>query len=255
MDKKNTIIIDDESDGRNTLKYFLNKYCPYIEVAGEAESIDEGVVQINNLAPQLVFLDINMPDEDGFTLFSRIPDPSFYIIFVTAYDEFALKAIKHRAFDYILKPINIDELIAAVHKVKKDIGHRNENSSSPSHAALSKIILDDKLALPIADGLVYVNIQTIIRCEAEANYTAFYFTNRPKILVSRTLGTYEEYLKPYGFIRVHHSHLVNKLFVEKYLRGRGGIIIMSDKKEIVVAQRKKADLLKFFGNLFPPPGK
>ncbi|MDR3678425.1 MAG: LytTR family DNA-binding domain-containing protein [Flavipsychrobacter sp.] len=243
-DKITTIVIDDEQDCRNSLKKIIAKYCPLISVVGEGNSVEDAIILIHEHEPRLVFLDINMPNEDGFKIFSRIPNPSFQVVFVTAYDQFALKALRHGALDYILKPISIDDLILTVEKVKKRIDQQTvvdnfdtliRNISYPNTIP--------KIALPVSDGLVYVNIQDVVRCEAEANYTFFYFTDNSKILVCHTLGSFEEKLKPMGFVRVHHHHLINKAFVRRYQKGRGGIITMSDKKEIVVSQRKKNEFL------------
>jgi len=246
MNMIRTIVIDDEPDGRSTLRNFLTKYCTDIELVGEAASVAEAVEQIRLNKPQLIFLDINMPDEDGFALFNHITSPNFHVIFVTAYDQYAVKAFKHNAINYILKPVNIDDLIDAVEKVKKMIETKLMaqqldtllRSVHKTHGVVNKI------PLPVLDGFIYVNVDDIVRCEAEANYTCFYFTNRPKLVVSRTLGNYEKSLKDHGFMRIHHHHLINLSHVVQYLRGRGGIVIMSDKKHIDVSQRKRDDFLR-----------
>jgi two-component system LytT family response regulator len=245
MSKLATLIVDDEEDGRNSLRNFLAKYCPDVAVVAEAASIAEAVQQIKLHNPKLVFLDINMPGESGFELFSRLPTPTFKTVFVTAHDEWALRAIKHHALDYLLKPIKIAELIAAVNHAKQvtDFDHALQNISNVLKT-LHKPSLTEKIHLPVLDGLVYVHISDIVRCEAEGGYTYFHFTNRPKMLVCRLLGSFENILEIHGFVRVHHHHLVNIAHVERYQRGRGGIVYMSDGSEVIVSQRKKDEFLR-----------
>lgn len=244
----NTLIVDDEEDSRISLQHFLTKYCPAVRVIGTASSVQEALVIIRNSQPDLVFLDINMPHENGFELFRELPDPDFYTIFVTAYEEYALKAIKHHALDYILKPVNIAELIKAVSRanqlfdkqaVSRQISNLLQSVQRPQ--------APERISIPLGDGYLYVPVQDIIRCEAESSYTVFYFTNRNKIVVTRTLGSYEVLLRPYGFIRVHSQHLINMHHVEKYQRGRGGVVLMSDKKEVIVSQRKREEFLRLIG--------
>ncbi len=246
MDKITAIIVDDEQESRNTLHSFLLKYCPDIEVVAEASSVATAVKAIEAHAPALVFLDINMPGTSGFELFEVLPEPAFRTVFVTAYDEYALKAIKYHALDYLLKPIDIDELVATIDHLKK-VMHADSNSTAQLRKlimSLHKPALNERIALPVLDGLVYVDINEIIRCEAEGSYTYMYFTNRSKMLISRPLGTYEAILRDHGFVRIHHHHLINLSHVEKYQRGRGGLVIMSDKKEIIVSQRRRDEFLK-----------
>lgn len=240
-----TLLVDDEEHCRIALRNFLTRYCPDVSVIGEADTVATARRLVAELGPDLVFLDISMPPEDGFALFRDLPAPGFHTIFVTAHDEYALKAIKHHALDYLLKPLNISELIRAVGHAK---ALREQGSMQ---AQLSQLLqsaqqpgLPEKICLPLADGFTYVPVREIIRCEAEGSYTIFHFSGRNKVVVSRTLGSYEAVLKDYGFIRVHHQHLINPEHVERYQRGRGGIVVMSDKKEVVVSQRKKDDFLR-----------
>jgi two-component system LytT family response regulator len=248
-----TILIDDEEDSRITLRNFLGRYCPDVEVLAEADSVQAGVALIQTLKPALVFLDINMPQENGFMLFEHIPNPDFYVVFITAYDEYAIKAIRHNALDYILKPINIRELMQAVSRAQE---LRNKEGIQRQLHQLMKALPQqqqqqaqnpEKLMLPLTDGFVYVPMQDIIRCEASGNYTFFYFTNREKMVVCNTLGYYEEALKDYGFIRVHHQHLINQHHVDRYQRGRGGTVVMRDQKEVAVSQRKRDEFLRMMG--------
>lgn len=245
MNKLSTIIVDDEPNGVSTLRNFLARYCPNVAVLGDAASVSEAARKIKLYSPQLVFLDINMPGADGFELLEKMEAPSFHVVFVTAYDDFALKAFKYHAVNYLLKPVNIDELIESVARVEKLVASAmpGRQVTQPLQTT-GKSALPEKLALPVLDGLVYVDIASIIRCEAEGNYTVFYFTNRPKMIVSKTLGGYEKQLEPHGFFRVHHHHLINLAHLEYYQRGRGGLVKLSDKKEITVSQRRKDEFLR-----------
>lgn len=248
VSKITTLIVDDERDSRQTLLSFLTKYCPDVEVVAEAASVAEAVQAIRRTAPELVFLDINMPREDGFELFRKIPQPDFKVVFVTAYDAYALQAFRHHALNYILKPLDINELMETIERVRKLQEPRiNEQRLQALLQALPKPVVPDRIALPVLDGLIYVYLDDIIRCEADGNYTSVYFTNRSKLVVSRTLGVYEELLRDRGFARVHHQYLINLKHVERYQRGRGGTVIMSDKKEITVSQRRKDEFLKLLG--------
>ena len=247
------LIVDDEEASRSTLHGFLSKYCPQITRILEAASVAEAVPAITQYAVTVVFLDIDMPYENGFALFEHIAQPHFHTIFVTAYDQYALKAIKQCAVDYILKPVNIRELIAAVEKVSAL--HETTQSNKRLEELLSvlaaagkrQLPLPDKIPLPDANGLCYISVREIIRCEAEGSYTVFYFTARPKMVIPRSLGRYETLLRDYGFVRVHNHHLINLQYVERYQRGRGGTVIMSDKKEVMVAQRKRDEFLRLLG--------
>lgn len=244
MDKLTSLIVDNEITARNTLRTFLDKYCPEVTVVAEAASIHEAVMEVNTYDPLLVFLDINMPYENGFDLFNKIPKPGFHTIFVTAYDAYALDAIKCHAIDYILKPINIDELICAVqHAAAVSFKPGVETNLSVRSEPARPIKSISKLALPVLEGFLYVEKNDVIRCEAEGSYTMFYFINRPKLLISRPIGSFEDQLKDDGFIRVHHHHLINIAHVERYHRGRSGIVAMSDKMEVPVSQRRKDEFL------------
>jgi two-component system LytT family response regulator len=253
MKRIKTIIIDDEVKSRKTLNDFLSKYCPDVEVIAEGASVIEAVKVIELHKPELVFLDINMPEGNGFELFRKIKEPDFHTVFVTAYDQYALEAFRHQAVDYILKPINIAELIKTVNRIKTLQSHKTNTDQLNAflHATTKKTITSDRIALPVADGLTYVQTDDVIHCEAQGNYTCFHFTNRSKLLVSRTLGFYEDLLKSRGFIRIHHQHLINLMHVEKYQRGRGGTVIMADKTELMVSQRRKEEFIKVSGGFLP----
>ncbi len=245
MKKIRAVVIDDEYESRHTLINFLVKYCPDITVVAEAASVTEAVGVIEESLPDLIFLDINMPAENGFQLFDRLRNKDFYTVFVTAYDAYALQAFRHHAADYLLKPIDIHELMATVTRIVRlrDDKIKVKELTDLLHA-FKRPAEKPKIALPVTEGLIYVRTTDIVRCEASSNYTFIYFEDGRKIIVARTLVLYEEALKDKGFARVHHQHLINLHHVEKYVRGRGGIVVMSDQKEIQVSQRKKEEFLR-----------
>lgn len=240
-----TLIVDDEEGSRQTLRHFLERYCPAVQVIGEADSVAAAVTAIEQHEPMLVFLDINMPKDNGFALFREIPQPRFQTIFVTAYDHYALQAIRQHALDYILKPVNVQDLIAAVERAvqycsrQQLAGRFDELLASLQHPPAPKAKID----LPTTNGFIYVCIDNIIRCEASDNYTLFHFTDRKPVIVCRNLGHYEMILKDAGFIRIHHQHLINPDHLQQYQHGRGGTVLMSDNTELNVSQRKREEFL------------
>lgn len=248
MNKISTVIVDDEYESRQILHKFLVKYCPDIKVVAEASSIAEAIVVIKETIPELVFLDINMPKENGFQLFNRLPDTDFYTVFVTAYDTYALQAFRHHVLDYLLKPIDIDQLIITVDRIKQLRDHKQKANQLKGFFEIFKRPPEiPKIALPVTEGFIYVQTTDIVRCEASSNYTQIFLAEGKKVIVSKTLAVYEELLRDHGFARVHHQHLINLKYVEKYVRGRGGLVIMSDKKEVQVSSRKKEEFLKLVG--------
>jgi two-component system LytT family response regulator len=242
------LIIDDEKSSRDTLRGFVENYCKEIQIIDEAETAEQGIEQIKKLQPQLIFLDIELPLGSGFDLLEACKHGNFEVIFVTAHDQYALQAIKVCALDYLLKPISAKDLIDAVAKIrhrsllgttKQQISAFVENISN-LNKQLSNIVL------PTLDGFIVVKINDIIRCEAEKNYTNFILANKEKILVSKTIKVYEELLQDMDFIRVHQSHLINASHVQRYIKGRGGYVKMSDDSIIEVSRRKKELLMQRF---------
>lgn len=239
------LIIDDETKARETIRSIIQLYCEDIVIAGEADSIKSGIELISREKPELVFLDINLKDGSGFDLLKKIPNISFKTIFITAYEDHALKAFKFSALDYILKPIHPDELIAAVNKAKSF--HVKDNISLKFEAFISNMenITREvkKIVLKTSDSIHVINVNEIIRCEADRNYTVFMLVNGKKILVSNTLKEYDELLSNYQFFRAHQSHLVNVNHISSYEKKEGGYLIMKDKSMVPVSVRKKETLL------------
>lgn len=238
------VIIDDETRSRESLEIIVKENCKNVEVVALAESVESGVAAIKQHKPDLLFLDIELQDGTGFDLLEKSSTSDFHVIFTTAFENYALKALKLSAVDYLLKPINSEELVQAVNKAE-------ELSDSDSTNKNFELLLQNlqnstgkhKIALPTSEGLTFINVSEIIRCQADGSYTHFFFKDRKKILVSKKIKEYEELLSPYNFVRVHHSHLVNLDEVAKYVRGDGGYVVMSDGETVYVSKRKKEDFM------------
>ncbi|HSG67092.1 MAG TPA: LytTR family DNA-binding domain-containing protein [Bacteroidales bacterium] len=246
-----TVIIDDEVKARETIENMLLTYCPEVEIVGMAGSVKEGGKVVQKLKPELVFLDIKMGDGTGFDLLRQVQDQDFFLVFITAFEEFAIRAIKFSALDYILKPLDPDELIGAVEKAKQAI--EKENLSFRLEALFENLdILNNKnkkIVLKTTNSVHIVNLSDIIRCESEKNYTHFYTVQGEKVTVSKTLKEFNELLTEYSFYRVHQSHLVNLTHVRRYDKQDGGYLVMDDESNVPVSFRKKEDLMKVFKSL------
>jgi len=243
------IIIDDESKGRQVLRQKLQSYCPEVTILAEAKDGLEALSVIEKQQPQLIFLDIEMPKMNGFEMLNAIKEKNFHIIFTTAYDQYAIKAFKYAAFDYLLKPVDIEELKTAVSRVnnheilqtKKQIELLLQNIQHPKKQL-------NKLAIPTLEGMLFFDINDIIQLEANRNYTNIFFTNKPTILASKTLREFEELLPADIFFRIHHSHLINLNYIKKYIRGNGGQIELQNGAHVEVSRRKKEAFLKIIGH-------
>lgn len=241
----NAVIIDDEKKCVSLLRHLIENNCTDVSVVGEAGSALEGINEIETHQPDLVFLDIEMPDKSGFELLNSLPEIKFDIIFTTAYNHYAIKAIRFSALDYLLKPVDIDELknaVARVHK-KHDKKEQRENIDLLVNNIRSLKPNFSRITLSTQDGLVILHVDEILYCEASGTYTVFYLKNKEKIIVSKTLKEYEELLKDHYFFRLHNSYLVNLNEVKKYIKGDGGSVIMSNGDEVFVSKRKKEEFL------------
>lgn len=244
------IIIDDEKKGREILKSLIESYCKEVEIIAQASSAEEGYELIQKLEPDVIFLDVEMPNGDGFSLLERFEKITFQIVFTTAFDDYAIKAIKFHALDYLLKPIDIDELRVAVENVKKALQSEQETENKYTAFVQSrKIENTGKLALPIKDGIVYLSISEIVRVESDGAYSIFYTDCGKKHLSSKNLGEYEEILPSLGFFRVHRSHIVNVKKVKKFIRSEGNFIEMEDGSRVEIARRKKDEFLQMMNEL------
>ncbi|WP_299226768.1 LytTR family DNA-binding domain-containing protein [uncultured Psychroserpens sp.] len=242
--KLKSIIVEDEETSREILKNYLKKYCPNLDILGEAANIDDALVLIRNHDLDLVFLDVEMPYGNAFDLLDKVGDIDFETIFVTAYNHYAIEALNAHASYYLMKPISIDELIKAVDyvtdiKTKEDALQDQVLVSKTNH-------VNGKITIPQQDGFEVLDTSNILYCKADDNYTEIYLKNNKKKLVSKTLKYFEEALTDSSFARVHKSYLVNVNEVTKYVKGKGGSVILSSGKQIIVSASKKANLLAFF---------
>lgn len=249
------LIVDDEEKNRETLAKMFDMFCPDVKVIGKAEDANSAYEIIQKDKPQVVFLDIEMPGGDGFSLIEKFDTIDFQIIFTTAHAAYAIKAIKFAALDYLLKPINLNELKVAVEKAIA-------NKDSKSNLELDKkieVLKDNrvnnnfefqKIALSTLEGIEYYSIDQILRCEADRAYCKFHFVGGKQILVSKPLSEFEELLNECNFYRVHKSNMVNLAHIKKYVRGAGGYVILSDDSHVDVSVRRKEDLMVVLSGKF-----
>ncbi len=243
------IIVDDEFKSRESLRILLEDFCEGVEVCALCQNVDEGINAIKEHKPDVVFLDIQMQRESGFDLLTRIKEINFEIIFTTAHSEYAIKAFKFSAIDYLLKPIDIEELKQSIVKLNSKL---NDTTSLRLQHLIQNLKIQPtesyKLALPTFDGLIFVKVSDILYCEASSNYTEIVTSDGKKYLVSRTLKEYDELLSDQNFYRIHNSYLINLNAVKKYIRGEGGYVIMSNDQSLDVSKRKKEGFLERIGN-------
>jgi two-component system, LytTR family, response regulator len=245
-----SIIVDDEPKSRENLKIVLQDFVNNVSVEALCGTVDEAVKCIHAIKPDIVFLDIEMQQETGFDLLAKIDPIDFEVIFITAYSDYAIKAIKFSAIDYLLKPIDIEELKCAVQRVtQKREGSTSrrlqilrDNLKSPTKEKI-------KIALPTSRGLIFTGIENILYCEASSNYTVLYTSDGREYVASKTLKEYEDLLTAYDFFRIHHSYLVNLSSIKKYVKGDGGHVILMNDVSLDVSKRKKTDFLHHYNNI------
>ncbi|WP_375241088.1 LytR/AlgR family response regulator transcription factor [Polaribacter sp.] len=241
--KLNAIIVEDEEISRDIIRNYLSKYCPNVNLLGEASNIEEGYNLINKHNLDLVFLDVEMPFGNAFDLLEKIENRTFEVIFVTAYDHYAIEALNNNASYYLLKPISIDQLIKAVNTVLEI--KQKEQQLQNKILETKSIAVHGKITIPQQDGFEILDVSDIIFCKADDNYTEIHLSNSKK-LVSKTLKHFEGILKEYTFARIHKSYLVNVNAIIKYKKGKGGSVIVSNGKEILVSASQKSNLLSYF---------
>ncbi len=242
-EKIKTVLVDDEKSSLKILEHLLEKNAPDVEIVGTASSVKEGINVIDKLKPDLVFLDISMPDGDGFEVIDKVSYKGFSVVFSTAYDEYAIRAFDVSALHYILKPVQAKDLVEAVNRYKStksdDIQQKME--------IFAKIVNKEqptKLILPTSSGMNIIDIQDIVRCESSNNYTTFFMTNKTKIVVSKSIQVYEHLLSQTHFCRLHNKHIVNLKFIKKYVKGRGGYVILLDGTQVDVSEGRKKEFIK-----------
>lgn len=241
--KLSAIIVDDEENSRVILKNYVTKYCPSVTLLGEAATVQEAQLLIEKNELDLVFLDVEMPYGNAFDLLDKIDDRTFETVFVTAYDHYAIDALNAHASYYLLKPIDIDQLINAVNYVLEI--KEQENKLQNSILKPKQTLVAGKITIPLQNGFEVISIETILYCMADDNYTQIFLKDK-KILVSKTLKYFEDMLTENGFARVHKSYLVNVNAIKAYKKGKGGSVILENGKEIMVSASKKKELLAYF---------
>lgn len=242
------VIIDDEKNAQEVLAWQLKQYCPQVELMGCTDNVKDGIKLINDTNPQLLFLDIEMPVQNGFDLLEAFDEPGFDIIFTTAYNQYAIKAFKFSAFDYLLKPIDADDLKAAIDRyASKGPTSIKEQLKVLSTQMNQKHL--NRIAIPSADGLMMLKPEQIVRCESSSNYTTVFLADKHKIVVAKTLKELEDVLTGFGFYRIHHSHLVNLSHVQNFVRNDGGYVTTTDGAHITVARNRRNGFMDQFSKI------
>ncbi|WP_157558246.1 LytR/AlgR family response regulator transcription factor [Niabella aurantiaca] len=247
-----TILIDDEPRGLSALSSMLQAYCPELEIIAACSEVTDAKEKTKTLDPQLVFLDISLRDKTGFDLLAELDPVNFEIIFVTAHNQYTLRAFQYSATDYLLKPIDEDLLVKAVKRAVKRIEASASNNVSTLLYNLNRLHAQKemKLCVPSLKGFDVIDIQDILYCEAGGVYTNIHFANRAQICSSKGLSEYEKLLTDSGFVRPHNSFLVNLLHIKQYIKGEGGSLILSNNKEIVVSRRRKESIIKSMKEIY-----
>jgi two-component system LytT family response regulator len=241
------VIVDDEISNIENLTIMLNKYCPKIVVAGTATNVDQGLLVIREINPSILFLDIQMPDKDGFDLLKNVMAPDFEVIFVTAYNEYAIQAIKFSAIDYLLKPININELVNAVDRAIINVEKKKQNERLENLVRSIGNKNQLRIAIPGNKETIFISPETILFCKADNNYTVFHLQNKEKHISSKPIFEYEELLNTHGFIRCHQSYLVNSLFIKSWIRVDGDRLLIHGGHEIPISRNNKEKVKQAIG--------
>jgi two-component system LytT family response regulator len=245
----NAVLIEDEEYSKKVLLQMLREHCPQVKVVAEGDSVKTGLAAITEQKPNLVFLDIELQSETSFEILEKLPDVNFELIFTTAFDHYALKAIKFCAIDYLLKPIDLSELQVAIAKAEKRLNREylNKNLEALLHNMKSSSQNNHKIALPTMEGLLFINVSDIIYCESDGPYTKFFLKQPGKIIItSKHLKEYEDLLREYNFFRIHKSYLVNLQEIQKYIRGDGGQLIMSNGAALSVSKQRKEEFMNIY---------
>lgn len=242
------VIVDDENKAREILGEMLKLYCSDVVVVGEAHNVNSAYEIIQKEKPDLVLLDIKMPDGSGFDLLNKFSNIDFKVIFITAHEEYAIKAFRFSALDYLLKPIDPSDLMSAIEKISQasDENGFNEQFETFKNNYFEGENKDDKrIVLKTQENIYIIYLRDVIRCQSEKNYTYFYFSNRERIIVSKTLKEFEDILSEFNFMRVHRSHLINLKYIDRFEKIEGGMVIMTDGSKVEVSHRKKEALLNY----------
>jgi len=245
MEPIKTILIDDERSSLENLEQKIREFCPELKILATVEQPKEALLLIRHHKPDVIFLDIEMPHLNGFRMLDELGDYNSEIVFTTAYNHYAIEAIRISAFDYLMKPVSIADLKATVSRLSTQLAKTTRQRLDVLRQSLNKTINpDQKIAVPTWEGLEFILIRNVVRIESSSNYSRLFFVNGESLLVTRQLKEFEEMLTPYRFCRVHNIHLINLQYVKKYVRGEGGSVIMENGDEIDVSRRKKDDFLR-----------
>jgi len=241
-----TVLVDDEIDSIRVLQRLLEDYCPEVSIVGKADGVEMGVHVIQSAKPDLVFLDIEMTEGNAFDLLNQLQPVEFQVIFVTAFDNYAIRAFKYSAVDYLLKPIDIDDLLTALERVVRKM--HGKTFVNQMETLLYNVetfqLTQQKMAVPTLTGLVFIPIKDIMRFQADGSYTTIYLTNAEQIVATRNIKEYEDLLPAAIFCRIHNSHIINLHKIQKYHKGRGGYVVMEDGTNIEVASRRREEFLQ-----------
>ncbi|HXB91849.1 MAG TPA: LytTR family DNA-binding domain-containing protein [Puia sp.] len=245
MEPIKAILIDDELSSLQNLEQKITEFCPGVKVVATIERPEEALFLIRHHRPDVIFLDIEMPRMNGFRMLSELGNYNFEIIFTTAYNHYAVDAIRISAFDYLTKPVSIPDLQEAVNRLARSLNTRTKERLDILKQSLNDVSNPgNKIAVPTSEGLEFILIKDIVRIESSSNYSRIHFVKGAPILVTKQLKDFEEILFPYRFFRVHNSHLINLGYIRKYIRGEGGIVVMENGDEVDVSRRKKDDFLR-----------
>lgn len=239
-----SFIVDDEIHNIENLSFLLKKHCPEIEVVGSSMQVKDAITSIQTITPELLFLDIRLNQETGFDLLQQLSDYEIEVIFITAYDAYAVQAIKYAALDYLLKPLDSTELIHAVQKAIRKLSYKKQNEQLRFLIEELSSSKAKKIALPMQQEIRYVEIDSIVRCEARNNYTQFFLSNGEKILMAKTLKEYADMLPTADFFRTHQSHLVNRHYIKSWLKEDGGVLLLTDGTTIPVSRVNRERIKK-----------
>lgn len=243
----NAIIIDDEPDNVQLLSLQLSMYCPQVKVIAECTKSEDGLAAIKYHNPDVVFLDIEMPRMNGFELLQQVGSIDFSLVFVTAYDKFAVKAFRYSAVDYLLKPIDIRELQDAVKKIEKKLNIQPDQIEHLKQQFDSKKIMPDKFALPYQNGVTFVALSDILYCEADGNYTQIKIITGQQYIISKTLREIQDILEERNFLRIHRQYIVNLNYIKKYVKGEGNYLVLQNDLTIPISRSHKERLIERFG--------
>ncbi|MEO8110428.1 MAG: LytTR family DNA-binding domain-containing protein [Ginsengibacter sp.] len=249
MEKIKAILIDDEFNSLQNLEKKLQEFCPDVDIVAITQKPEDGILLIRQHHPDVVFLDIEMPRMSGFRLLEELGEYDFDIIFTTAYNHYSIDAIRISAFDYLVKPIGIEELQQAVERLTKSkVSQTKEKIDILKRSLSDNRNQEDKIAISTSEGIEFVPIKNILHIESKSNYSKIYLPEDKTIMVSKILKDFEEMLLPYNFLRIHNSHLINLNYIKKYMRKNGGQVMLQDGTVIEISRRKKEEFLKMIGS-------